>query len=138
MHSREDKIKGRIKHITMFFYTVLITSVVFSLVNNYGPVFFMLVSYPVFVFLFYKYLFQFSNHLKNEEPTIFSGYASRYGSHNGKVVTIMSLFNNSHFKNIKLLALKEEYNLVLRAFTLLTLSFFLTIPITFLTICFKF
>ena len=130
------KILSKKKHITMYFCIVLITGIVFSLLDNYGPLFFMLASYPIFVFLFYKYLFQFSNHLKIKEPTLFSGFASGYGSHNGKVVSVLSLFNNSHFKNIKSNILREEYKLVLRTFMFLTLSFFLTIPITMLTIWF--
>ncbi len=94
--------------IKIYFYSILGIGLVWTLFvpkpyKNFAPIFFGLLTFPVFGFLFYKQFYDFSNVLKRTHSDLFQKYILNYGIsiNRGEIIDIWSLFNNKDFDVLK-------------------------------------
>ena len=127
-------IEEHSKYLTKHFYTVLGIGIIWSYLDSYGLLFFMLASFPVFFILFQYYFYSFSNELRKERPDLFERYSLSYSILKGDVISVFSLFDNSDFKELQPVELKNRYKLTLKALKLALISFGLILPMAIILI----
>ncbi len=124
------------KYITFYFYLILTIGIGWTFFgndewDNYGPLFFMISGFPVFAIIYQTQFYKFSNLLKEKSPEIFKKNVLHYSVLKDEVISGLSIFNNrDEFKKIEPFELNQKYKLIMKAFNLCLLSFFLTIVIS--------
>lgn len=122
--------------IKIYFYTLLGIGLVWTLFvpkpyKNFAPIFFGLLTFPVFGFLLYSHFHDFSDHLRKTRSDLFQKYILNHGFsiHQGEIIDISSLFNNNDFDQLEHDTVLFEKYILCKTFFRLTLFSFILFPI---------
>ena len=97
-----------------YYLTILIASLIWiflgkSYYNNFAPLLFFTLGFPVFMYLYFSNLSSFSKKLKDRNPKLFHTNAVHYGYFKGEMIHGMNLFNSPEFDTLDDDDLKSSY-----------------------------
>lgn len=91
--------------------------------NNFAPLLFFIFGFPIFGFLYFTNLSNFSVLLKNKKPELFKKVAIDYGYFKDEMINGINLFNSSEFYELDDEDLKRSYKKLKSSLNYLILSF---------------
>ncbi len=125
-----------------YYLSLLIISIIWIFLgkefyNNFAPIIFFIFGFPIFGFLYFSNLSNFSILLKSKEPEFFKNVALHYGYFKDEMINGINLFNSVEFSKIEDEDLKRSYKKLKSSLNYLILSFFSFALIGVLTIYIK-
>ena len=119
----------KIATLPIYYYSVLLISVLWIIflpkpIQNYAPVFFGLLCFPVFGLNYYMSLFRFSDALHKKQPELFQKHVVDYGiAFKGVVVAVGILTTVEDFERLDDSELYQSYILCKRLLQYTLMSF---------------
>ena len=91
--------------------------------SNFTPLIFFVFGLPIYSYLYFTNLTEFSNQLKKKEPELFSKVAIHYGYFKNEVIDLFNLFDVQFYEKLKNDDLKDGFKKLRSSFNYLILSF---------------